>query len=198
MSDNGWPGEPGVPLNPERDGPHWLGDPDSDRAFVVDWSAAIGWLSIFTQDSIAAYMRYIAPCLTPAEVEARVKEAQRDAQEEAARRLEELHKNHKYNPKTGEGSEHDVGYYRALSEGAAWIRALSDAPSGMVLVPRDQQAETRAAKILAERNQLIGILQLAVEQNGDKEKEPAWFVAACRILNAGFTKAVGKGGEGNE
>ncbi len=64
------------------------------------------------------------PALTPAEMEARVKEARRDALEEAALRLEELHKNHKYNPKTGEGSEHDVGYYRALAEGAAYIRAL--------------------------------------------------------------------------
>jgi len=87
-SDNGWPDKPGVPLNPERDGPHWLGDPDSDRAFAVDWSAAIGWLSMFTQDSIAAYMRYLGPCLTPAEVDARIATARKDALEEAARRLE--------------------------------------------------------------------------------------------------------------
>jgi hypothetical protein len=64
---------------------------------------------------------------------ARVQQAKRDALEEAARRLEELHKNHKYNPQTGEGSEHDAGYYRAIAEGVAHIRALSDAPSGMVL-----------------------------------------------------------------
>ncbi len=55
--------------------------------------------------------------------------ARRDALREAALRLEELHKNHKYNPKTGEGSEHDVGYCRALVEGAAWIRALDPAVS---------------------------------------------------------------------
>jgi hypothetical protein len=41
--------------------------------------------------------------------------------DEAAKRLEELHRNHKYNPKTGEGREHDVGYYRAISEGVAHI-----------------------------------------------------------------------------
>jgi hypothetical protein len=63
-------------------------------------------------------------------------------------------------------------------------------------INQQRQAETRAAKILAERNQLIGILQLAVEQSGDMDKEPAWFDAACRILNAGFTRAVK--GEGNE
>lgn len=52
--------------------------------------------------------------------------ARRAAMEEAARRLAELHRNHKYNPQTGEGSEHDTGYYRALSEGAAWICALGE------------------------------------------------------------------------
>ena len=52
--------------------------------------------------------------------------ARRDALKEAARRLAELHRNHKYNPQTGEGSEHDAGYYRALSEGTAWICALGE------------------------------------------------------------------------
>jgi hypothetical protein len=66
-------------------------------------------------------------------VKAEITQAKREALEEAARRLEELHKNHKYNPQTGEGSEHDTGYYRAIAEGVAHIRALSDAPSGMVL-----------------------------------------------------------------
>ena len=75
-------------------------------------------------DVLSPVYSYLGPCLTPAEVKARVQQAGRDALEEAARRLEELHKNHKYNPKTGEGSEHGAGYYRALSEGTAWIRAL--------------------------------------------------------------------------
>jgi hypothetical protein len=75
MDNNGWTGKPGVPLNPEVDGPHWLKDPDSDRQFVVDWSADIGWRSIFTHDAIAAHMCYVAPCLTPAEVDARLADA---------------------------------------------------------------------------------------------------------------------------
>jgi histone H3/H4 len=57
-------------------------------------------------------------------VKAEITQAKREALEEAARRLEELHKNHKYNPQTGEGSEHDTGYYRAIAEGVAHIRAL--------------------------------------------------------------------------
>ena len=57
-------------------------------------------------------------------------------------------------------------------------------------IMQQKEAETRSAKIVAERNQLIGILQLAVERSGDMDKEPAWFDAACGILNAGFTKPV--------
>lgn len=49
----------------------------------------------------------------------------RKGMEEAALRLEELHQNHKYNPQNGEGSEHDTGYYRAISEGVAHIRAAA-------------------------------------------------------------------------
>jgi hypothetical protein len=79
MSDNnGWAGKPGVPLNPEVDGPHWLKDPDSDRQFVVDWAANRGWRSIFTHDAIAAHMCYLAPCLTPAEVGARIAAAHKE------------------------------------------------------------------------------------------------------------------------
>jgi hypothetical protein len=125
MDNNGWPGKPGVPLNPERDGWHWFVRGDF-------YSLALWHRGHFTFQDTTAWpeefsqldMAYVGPCLTPAEMEARVKEARRHALEEAALRLEELHKNHKYNPKTGEGSEHDVGYYCALSEGAAWIRAL--------------------------------------------------------------------------
>jgi hypothetical protein len=71
-----------------------------------------------------------------------VAQTKRDALEEAARRLEELHKNHNYDPDSGTLTkklgrydkwpesaktaklEHDIGYYRALVEGAAAIRAL--------------------------------------------------------------------------
>ena len=81
-----------------------------------------------------------------------VAKARRDALEEAARRLEELHRQHKYNPKTGEGSEHDVGYYRALSEGAGWIRALdplvSKGAADLVAQARREALEEAARRIL--------------------------------------------------
>ena len=50
-----------------------------------------------------------------------IEQGRQDGMEYAAQRLEALHKNHQFNPLTGEGSEHDVGYYRALAEGAAHI-----------------------------------------------------------------------------
>jgi predicted ArsR family transcriptional regulator len=69
--------------------------------------------------------------------------ARKDALEEAAKRLEELHKNHNYNPESGTLTkklgrydrwhesektailEHDAGYYRAVAEGVAHILALA-------------------------------------------------------------------------
>ena len=61
-----------------------------------------------------------------AELRAALATARKKGMQEAALRLEELHKNHKYNPQTGEGSEHDTGYYRAISEGVAHIRAAAE------------------------------------------------------------------------
>lgn len=53
---------------------------------------------------------------------------------------------------------------------------------------RIAELEATVATIQAERDQLIGGLQIAVEQNGDMENPPAWVDAACRILNRGFLK----------
>jgi hypothetical protein len=97
--DNGWPdpARPGVPLNPERDGWHWV--QRVDRGFVQspriilwtnDWSSgqfswdAIGYSSA-PEQKLGRDFRYLGLCLTPADVDARVKEARRDALEEAAR-----------------------------------------------------------------------------------------------------------------
>lgn len=64
--------------------------------------------------------------------------ARRQGMEEAAKRLEELHKNHGYDPKTGEVRrrgelvtcpltiDHAIGYYRALAEGIAHIRRAAE------------------------------------------------------------------------
>jgi hypothetical protein len=63
--------------------------------------------------------QYIGPCLTPAEVDARVKQARRDALEEAAREIDcamrELF---------GDADEYKQGWNAGLEAGAAVIRAL--------------------------------------------------------------------------
>jgi hypothetical protein len=149
MSDNnGWPGKPGVPLNPEKEGPHWLRYEHDGYVEVSAflWERDGYWVKSrhVHYSEWPGRWTYLGPALTPAEVDARIATARKDALaeikqdtdelieqgrqdgvEQAARRLEELHKNHQYNPKTGEGSEHNTGYYRALAEGAAHIRALA-------------------------------------------------------------------------
>ena len=99
MSDNNWPdpARPGVPLNPEREGWHWV--QRADKGFVPspriilwtdDWtSGQFSWDAIGYSDDerkLGRDFRYLGPVLTPAEVEARVQQARRDAMEEAAPR----------------------------------------------------------------------------------------------------------------
>ena len=72
MSDtnNGWPGEPGVPRNPERDGWHWCErDGGLEPRF---WSSGQqlwaglrnSWIS---PKMLLALFGYAGPCLTPDE-----------------------------------------------------------------------------------------------------------------------------------
>ena len=82
--DNTWPdpARPGAPLNPERDGWHWislLGG--KDNAQVIEWfSDAMRWDETdWTTEDFGLHTRYLGPCLTPAEVDARVSEARRVA-----------------------------------------------------------------------------------------------------------------------
>jgi len=99
MSDNnGWPGEPGVPRNPEEPGYHWVlgcdgentivfwrghgGDThheNGDLKYLDHWRGFPMWMA---QD-----WTYLGPCPTPAEEDARIATARKDAREEAARRI---------------------------------------------------------------------------------------------------------------
>ncbi len=89
--DNTWPGKPGVPMNPERDGWHWVDD-GANGTEPRFWSATFaGW------DGYPLWMAkewdYLRPCspddLTPAEVDARVSEARRDALKKLERHFKE-------------------------------------------------------------------------------------------------------------
>jgi hypothetical protein len=89
--NNTWPGKPGVPLNPEEERHHWILTPDGEIAVYL-WRPAGEcehgrWPSEWVYDVDEWDPRdgtYLGPALTPAEVEARIKEARRDALEEAA------------------------------------------------------------------------------------------------------------------
>jgi hypothetical protein len=78
MTDNnGWPGKPGVPLNPEWDGAHWLKGYTEDACMWQDEGWYIpGYSHKLDAETVASRYSYFGPCLTPAEVDARVKEAE--------------------------------------------------------------------------------------------------------------------------
>ena len=84
---NGWPDKPGVPLNPDRSGWHWLlPTPRVSPRFpmAMEWVASwqewkVGNAPI-SPDRIAANgWMYEAPCLTHAEVEERIAIAETNA-----------------------------------------------------------------------------------------------------------------------
>ena len=92
MSDTAaWPdpSRPGVPLNPERDGWHFLIDPFGDL-FVREWSAgAECWYEDYSPNKRPTKWRYLGPALARAEVAAAVAAAFDDgarAMREAAAR----------------------------------------------------------------------------------------------------------------
>ena len=80
-TNNGWPDKPGVPLNPERHGWHWL----AWKTEYSDWGNklcewfACGWElpDDMTNAQVGQHARYLGPVLTPdeaAELQARIAE----------------------------------------------------------------------------------------------------------------------------
>lgn len=73
MTNNGWPGKPGVPLNPETRGAHQVG------RYIMIWRP---WSRDYVNHNgnavppeLASLLLYKGPCLTPAEVEAQANDA---------------------------------------------------------------------------------------------------------------------------
>jgi len=69
---NGWPGKPGVPLNPGLPGAHWLKGYTED-AWMYDgdggwWGP--GYSHKLDAETVAAGYSYLGPCLTPDEATA--------------------------------------------------------------------------------------------------------------------------------
>ena len=75
-TNNGWPGKPGVPLNPEQSGWHWIYDkylgPECALWIAKSccWQMA-GAEDLFKSDELSIQKwRYLGPCLTPDEATA--------------------------------------------------------------------------------------------------------------------------------
>src|SRR5437868_4824232 len=83
----GWPGEPGFPLNPERDGWHWI----DERA--LEWEAERRWWHyldmVFPPDDVPGE-KYLGPCLMPAEIAQREREAELRGWEQTIEFFQEL------------------------------------------------------------------------------------------------------------
>jgi hypothetical protein len=77
---SGWPDplKPGMPLNPEKDGWHWLADPASTQFYFwhrpVKWIGEIeSWLfgsCVTWRKMNESGWTYLGPCLKPAEADA--------------------------------------------------------------------------------------------------------------------------------
>jgi hypothetical protein len=75
------------------------------------------------------------------------------------------------------------------------LGAEEAAKIGQMIQAENEKLRARAVKwagiagtLIAERDQLIGVLQIAVERSGDMETPPAWVDGACSLLNRGFLK----------
>ncbi len=101
MTDpNGWPDarKPGVPTNPERDGWHWVSvtNFENESADVAAlWEGGEWWMleapdGYVPQHFAELCVRYLGPCLTPAEVAAR-EQAAAEAMREACAKVVDAH-----------------------------------------------------------------------------------------------------------
>ena len=84
------PARPGVPLNPEQRGWHWLSC--QNMPFLVFWNGEVLQDSLSGQsikpDVLSPVYSYLGPALTPDEVQERAAQVRRGALEEAAEEMD--------------------------------------------------------------------------------------------------------------
>lgn len=110
---NNWPdpAKPGAPLNPERDGWHWLKHPEDLHPVMMGWLSELQGWSFGRRHSPKGIVdmgyQYLGPTLLPAEVAAQVEQARREGaeamREEAAQYLLTLSAS---SPRWGSPEEH--------------------------------------------------------------------------------------------
>ena len=72
-TNNGWPDKPGVPMNPEKDGWHWVRLTENNMPFPLKWtndwtgSRDYCWAIMGSgePEDVAKNFCYLGPCLTP-------------------------------------------------------------------------------------------------------------------------------------
>ena len=115
--------------------PNWMREdyPQSEAADALEAQAA----EIARLRAELATARRDALAEIKQDTDELIEQGRQDGMEQAAQRLEELHKNHGYNSRTGKVHhggklvecpltiEHSVGYYRAIAEGVAHIRTAA-------------------------------------------------------------------------
>ncbi len=167
MSDNnGWPGKPGVPLNPEQDseGYVWRVDGVMD---IHKWVAKNQWYEnqrgfwVTPDQLMADGDTYLGRIVTPDEMDARVKDARLDALEEAAKWHDEQVRFWMEKGREVSALETQLGLNLLAKsvehlKHAAAIRALSDTPPDMVLVPREPTSKMHDAGFAVSVGGLLG------------------------------------------
>ncbi len=83
-------------------------------------------------------------------------------------------------------ASNSIGHQSIAERCAATLRSL--AAERDALRARAVKWAGIAGTLIAERDQLLGVLQIAVERSGDMETPPAWVDGACSLLNRGFLK----------
>ena len=82
---NGWPGKPGVPLDPEKDGWHWVSLLGDRHPQIIEWfSDAMEWDGGWTTEDFGQHFHYLGPVLSHDEASALQKRCEEAAFERAA------------------------------------------------------------------------------------------------------------------
>jgi hypothetical protein len=174
---NFWPDPacPGVPLNPERDGWHWL-DNNSPQKLAAYWRAAHHeWMTVKHENNVSPHYaakyrwRYLGPCLTPAEVAAALA-AQAMAMRDACAAIVDAHA-----AAAKRCSEEGDVIYRIRAEFLANSYAITQAADDVRVTPLPDTSALAAALAEAKREgmrEAAGIAVAVRQRANDCAREP--------------------------
>lgn len=177
-----WPDmtKPGVPLNPERDGWHWL-ETAEGHLLPYNWCPAgecergrwpARWLFDIEAEIDPRTCRYLGPCLTPAEVAAQVAaaaQAMREAAKAKAREMFPWQGSDYYCDSCKNGIVHPGGEELADAIAALPIEhgdALAAAPALATLRRLYHQAQNGGTVTAGDLSRVIAMMERARGEGG--------------------------------